>query len=152
VTFNVLYALFSSLSMLSLLPMLNIMFGKQEKILVKPVLHSSRIWADTSKIRFPITSRNIRPKTRSWLCCYFADHFAVFLKNLFNYFAMVHITVLRNGVLKDLRNILFKKIIELPISFYSKNAKAMSWRVCWAMWAKYRLRFFLFLSSSSVNR
>ena len=40
VTFNILYALFSSFSMLSLLPMLNIMFGKQEKVLVKPVLHS----------------------------------------------------------------------------------------------------------------
>ncbi len=36
---------------------------------------------------------------------------------------MVHITVLRNGVLKDLRNILFKKIIELPISFYSEKRK-----------------------------
>ena len=46
-----------------------------------------------------------------------------FLKNLFNYFAMVHITVLRNGVLKDLRNVLFKKIIELPISFYSEKRK-----------------------------
>ena len=41
IVFNILYALFSSLSMVSLMPMLNILFGKeQEKLYVKPVLNS----------------------------------------------------------------------------------------------------------------
>ncbi|EAP86608.1 ABC transporter, ATP-binding protein [Croceibacter atlanticus HTCC2559] len=45
------------------------------------------------------------------------------LKNLFSYFAMYFITFLRNGVLKDIRNTLYDKITELPISFYSEKRK-----------------------------
>jgi subfamily B ATP-binding cassette protein MsbA len=46
-----------------------------------------------------------------------------FLKNLFNYLAMYFITFLRNGVLKDLRNALYKKIVNLPISYFSEKRK-----------------------------
>ncbi|GGI57935.1 antibiotic ABC transporter ATP-binding protein [Winogradskyella haliclonae] len=46
-----------------------------------------------------------------------------FLKNLFNYLAMYFITFLRNGVLKDLRNDLYDKTLELPVSFYSEKRK-----------------------------
>ena len=45
------------------------------------------------------------------------------LKNAFNYFALFFITFLRNGILKDLRNDLFQKIIDLPISFFSEKKK-----------------------------
>lgn len=45
------------------------------------------------------------------------------LKNTFNYFALFFITFLRNGILKDLRNDLFQKIIDLPISFFSEKKK-----------------------------
>jgi subfamily B ATP-binding cassette protein MsbA len=46
-----------------------------------------------------------------------------FLKNISNYIAMYFITFLRNGVLKDLRNALYKKTIELPLSHYSEKRK-----------------------------
>ena len=46
-----------------------------------------------------------------------------FLKNIFNYLAMFFITFLRNGVLKDIRNDLYKKTVELPISFFSEKRK-----------------------------
>ena len=45
------------------------------------------------------------------------------LKNVFNYLAMFFITFLRNGVLKDLRNDLYDKVIRLPIAFYSEKRK-----------------------------
>nr|WP_248912379.1 ABC transporter ATP-binding protein [Gelidibacter algens] len=45
------------------------------------------------------------------------------LKNVFNYFAMYYITFLRNGVLKDIRNVLFGKIVTLPLAFYSEKSK-----------------------------
>ncbi|GGD85535.1 antibiotic ABC transporter ATP-binding protein [Planktosalinus lacus] len=45
------------------------------------------------------------------------------LKNLFNYLAMYFITFLRNGVLKDVRNAMYKKTIELPLSHYSEKRK-----------------------------
>ncbi|WP_430682190.1 ABC transporter ATP-binding protein [Maribacter halichondriae] len=45
------------------------------------------------------------------------------LKNLFNYLAMYFITFLRNGVLKDIRNAMYQKITDLPISYYSEKRK-----------------------------
>ena len=45
------------------------------------------------------------------------------LKNIFNYLAMYFITFLRNGVLKDLRNALYEKIVTLPVSFYTEKRK-----------------------------
>ncbi|NND88097.1 MAG: ABC transporter ATP-binding protein, partial [Flavobacteriaceae bacterium] len=45
------------------------------------------------------------------------------LKNLFGYLAMYFITFLRNGVLRDMRNDLYRKTIELPISYYSEKRK-----------------------------
>ncbi len=125
VTFNILYALFSSLSMLSLLPMLNIMFGKQEKIVVKPVLHSFLDLGSYLKdsLSYYVTKYSAEDPVMALMLVISLIISLFFLKNLFNYFAMVHITVLRNGVLKDLRNVLFKKIIELPISFYSEKRK-----------------------------
>jgi subfamily B ATP-binding cassette protein MsbA len=46
-----------------------------------------------------------------------------FIKNLFNYLASYHIMHLKNGVLKDLRQSMYDKIIELPISYYSEKRK-----------------------------
>jgi len=45
------------------------------------------------------------------------------LKNLFNYWAMYFITFLRNGILKDIRNALYKKSVELPLSYFSEKRK-----------------------------
>jgi subfamily B ATP-binding cassette protein MsbA len=125
VVFNVLYALFSSLSMVSLFPMLNILFGKEEKITVKPVLNSVSDFGGYLKdsLTYYATQFAGESPTKALLFVILLIITLFFLKNLFNYFAMVHITILRNGVLKDLRNVLFKKIIELPISFYSEKRK-----------------------------
>ena len=44
-------------------------------------------------------------------------------KNLFGYLAAQNMMYLRNGVLTDLRDVLYKKIVDLPISFYSQKRK-----------------------------
>jgi len=46
-----------------------------------------------------------------------------FLKNLSRYFAMFFIAPIRNGVVRDLRNQLFQKSLELPLSYYSEEKK-----------------------------
>ncbi|MGA9237536.1 ABC transporter ATP-binding protein, partial [Robiginitalea sp.] len=45
------------------------------------------------------------------------------LKNVFNYLAMYFITFLRNGILKDLRNAIYEKIVTLPVAYYSEKKK-----------------------------
>ena len=49
--------------------------------------------------------------------------FLFFLKNICNYLALFFITYLRNGILKDLRNALYDKIIALPLSYFSEEKK-----------------------------
>ncbi|MDP5096743.1 MAG: ABC transporter ATP-binding protein/permease, partial [Flavobacterium sp.] len=44
-------------------------------------------------------------------------------KNVFNYFASQHLTKVKNGVLRDLREKMYDKIISLPISYYSEKRK-----------------------------
>ena len=105
--FNILYALFSALSFAALMPMLNVLFEKDEQICVKPSYEGIAKLKD-----------------------YFMDYmnyqvtqFAEDDKNIFNYLAMYFITFLRNGVLKDVRNAMYKKITDLPISYYSEKRK-----------------------------
>ena len=125
VFFNILYALFSSLSMLSLLPMLNIMFGQQEKVTIKPTMNSILDLGSYLKdsLSYYITKYSAKDPVMALMIVISLIISLFFLKNVFIYLAMRNITVLRNGVLKDLRNVLFKKIIELPISFYSEKRK-----------------------------
>jgi subfamily B ATP-binding cassette protein MsbA len=45
------------------------------------------------------------------------------LKNLSDYLAMFFVTFLRNGVLRDMRNAMYKKTLDLPLSFFSEKRK-----------------------------
>jgi subfamily B ATP-binding cassette protein MsbA len=44
-------------------------------------------------------------------------------KNLFRYAALYYVTVLRTGVIRDLRRKIHKKTLELPLSYYSEQKK-----------------------------
>ncbi len=46
-----------------------------------------------------------------------------FLKNFFRYFALYYISVLRTGVVRDLRKKIHQKTLELPLSYYSEQRK-----------------------------
>jgi subfamily B ATP-binding cassette protein MsbA len=45
------------------------------------------------------------------------------LKNVSDYLAMFFITFLRNGILRDMRNAMYKKTLELPLAFFSEKRK-----------------------------
>ena len=45
------------------------------------------------------------------------------LKNLSDYLAMFFITFLRNGVLRDMRNAMYRKTLDLPLAFFSEKRK-----------------------------
>ena len=47
----------------------------------------------------------------------------VFLKNVCRYFGMFFMATIRNGVVKDLRNAMQKKVLSLPLSYYSSERK-----------------------------
>jgi len=49
--------------------------------------------------------------------------FSFFFKNLFGYLALFVMAKVRNGVLKDLRENTYKKLLVLPLSYYSEEKK-----------------------------
>ena len=124
---NVLYALFSALSFLTLIPMLNVLFGDSEKIYVKPV--SAGIEGLNKEylenyMNYLITTNTENVGPESTLTYMVLSVIIVFfLKNLFGYFARLFMVFLKNDVLKDLRNEMYQKIISLPISFFSQKRK-----------------------------
>lgn len=126
IVFNILYALFSTLSFIALIPMLDVLFKDAEKIETKPVYTS--IWkiGDFGKdyLYFYITKLSEENGPQYALLLVVTIIIITFLlKNLFNYLALNHLLLLKNGVLKDIRNKMFDKIIDLPVSYYSEKRK-----------------------------
>ena len=122
---NVFYAFFGTLSMISLFPMLKVLFGDSKPVLVKPV------WQGIGKITAFLEEYlnyfvTLKKAEGSEDVLIFMVAFVIgtfLLKNLFGYLAMFFITFLRNGVLKDMRNQLYDKITSLPLAFYSEKRK-----------------------------
>ena len=49
--------------------------------------------------------------------------FMVFLKTAFTYLGSLTMVVIRNNVVRDIRNKLYKKVVELPIGFFTEERK-----------------------------
>jgi subfamily B ATP-binding cassette protein MsbA len=126
VIFNVFYAFFSTVLMVSMIPTLDVLFKQTEDIIKKPEYTGI---ADISKfgqdyLAFYITKLNDDFGAQYALMLVVGIVIVTaLLKNIFNYLASFQITILRNGVLRDLREKLYSKIIHLPISYYSDQRK-----------------------------
>jgi subfamily B ATP-binding cassette protein MsbA len=123
---NIFYALFSTLAMLSLMPMINVLFGESEKITEKPVFTGFGEFLDFTEnyLNYVITKTTASEGPQQALLYMIVLIIGLFLlKNLFNYLALFFITFLRNGVLRDLRDEIYIKVITLPISYYSEKKK-----------------------------
>ncbi|MBZ0328308.1 MAG: ABC transporter ATP-binding protein/permease [Altibacter sp.] len=122
---NIFYALFGTLAMISLFPMLSVLFDNTKRLDIKPVwtgIADAKEYIENYLNYFVTQKAN--EGTDDVLIFMVILVIAMFLlKNLFSYLAMFFITFLRNGVLKDLRNDLYKKTIDLPVSFYSEKRK-----------------------------
>ncbi|MDG1953347.1 MAG: ABC transporter ATP-binding protein [Polaribacter sp.] len=126
VLFNILYAIFNVLSVLAFIPVLNILFKQENKILTKPVYTGiQNIGVYTKDNFYYFISQKIELEgtvsTLLFICVITFGLF--FLKNLFRYLASYVLVFLRNGTVKDLRDALYHKIVELPISYFNKKKK-----------------------------
>jgi subfamily B ATP-binding cassette protein MsbA len=112
--------------MLTLFPVLQVLFGKTEKEYTQPVYSGIGHLKEyaTNYLNYKISILTKDENTE--LVLLFVVTMVIttfFIKNLFNYLASYHIMHLKNGVLKDLRRSMYAKIIELPISYYSEKRK-----------------------------
>ncbi|WP_223034974.1 ABC transporter ATP-binding protein [Hanstruepera marina] len=126
VLFNLLYALFSSLAFVSLIPMLNVLFDKTT------IVRKAPVWTGIGDIKdygenllnYKVSGYLQDGNAQMALVIVIAIVISTFiLKNLFGYLAMQHVMFLKNGVLTALRKDMYNKIIQLPLGFYSKRQK-----------------------------
>lgn len=124
--FNILYALFSTLSFVAIIPVLQVIFSNQRPALSEPVyqgITSMKAYAE-EYLNFLLVDNINRHGEFKVLMFMIGVIIVVFLlKNLSNYLAMYYSTFLRNGVLKDLRNSLYSKVVQFPLAFYSEKRK-----------------------------
>jgi ATP-binding cassette, subfamily B, bacterial MsbA len=122
---NIFYALFSTLSFLALIPVIQILFDKTKRVAVEPE------WAGLGSLKdyvidyfnFQVTRRVNEDEVTALLFVCGVVVILFFLKNLFGYLAAFFITFLRNGVLRDVRDAIYDKILALPVSYFSEKRK-----------------------------
>lgn len=126
---NVFYALFSTLSFVAFIPMLNILFKQDNPVDTKPIydaaegLSGYKDYLEQS-LNFFLNQQienNGHAAALGYICL--AIIILFFLKNIANYAALFFITFLRNGVIKDIRNAMYDKLVTLPISYFTEKRK-----------------------------
>ena len=126
VVFNILYAIFNVLSVLAFIPVLGILFGTEQKVSVVPVYKGiTGIGTYLKESFYFFISNKIENEgainVLLFICLLTFGLF--FFKNLFRYLASFVLSYLRNGMVKDLRDTLYHKIVELPISYFTEKRK-----------------------------
>ncbi|UAM96795.1 ABC transporter ATP-binding protein/permease [Polaribacter litorisediminis] len=126
ILFNILYAIFNVLSVLAFIPVLRILFSTEKKVISKPIyqgINGLGSYLENS-FNYFISQKIINDgevNVLLFICLLSLSLF--FFKNLFRYLASYVITFLRTGIVKDLRDKLYEKIVALPIAYFSEKRK-----------------------------
>ena len=121
--FNILAIIFSLFSFSMVVPFLNLLFNPSNLVTVKP-----EFALDTDSL-LQLLNYYVSMGIEKWgtgtalilICALLVVAF--FLRNITAYFALYFMVGARAGTIKDIRNDLYKKIMILPLSFYSKHKK-----------------------------
>ena len=122
---NIFYALFGTLSMISLFPMLKVLFNQTESLTTKPVWIGVNDIANYAEnyLNYFVTIKKTEGSNDVLIFMVSIIIITFLLKNIFNYLSMFFITFLKNGVIKDFRNDIYNKIVKLSMSYYSEKKK-----------------------------
>jgi subfamily B ATP-binding cassette protein MsbA len=124
---NIFYALFSTLSFISLIPMLSVLLKETKAITEKPIWKEGVTGMKDYFMDYSNYFITLKTEQEGEIYVLTAMVSLVivmfFLKNIFNYLALYFITFLRNGVLRDIRNKLYSKTVYLPLNYFSEKRK-----------------------------
>lgn len=131
VIFNILFAIFNAVSLTLAIPFLKLLFEETNPkeigltLLKGPpeFILSADYIKDVSNYYITALIVEEGGKMKALIIICFIVFIMTFFKNLFRYLAMFFIAPIRNGVVRDLRNKMYKKSMELPLSYYSEEKK-----------------------------
>jgi ATP-binding cassette, subfamily B, bacterial MsbA len=123
VAFNVLSVLFNLFSLAMIIPFLQLLFDKTKLVYEAPELSLS---TESITDFFNYTISQIIIDYGEINALMFISVVVVvmfFLKNLSRYLAMFFMAPLRNGVVQDIRNDIYNRILILPLAYFSDQRK-----------------------------
>nr|WP_319510163.1 ABC transporter ATP-binding protein [uncultured Draconibacterium sp.] len=123
IIYNILGALFGTFSFAMLIPALDILFQTKELV--------------TEKVEWAFTADSITNNVNYYISSFIIEHgqqdallliglilvIATLFKVGFTYLADFVLIALRNGVVYDIRSLIYKKIIGLPLGYFSEERK-----------------------------
>lgn len=123
IVFNILAIVFSLFSFSMIVPFLNLLFNPENLTTVKPefALDTDTLLAMLDYYVSYIIILKGQSTALIFICLLLV--IAFFLRNITTYFALYFMVGARAGTIKDIRNDLYRKIMILPLSFYSHHKK-----------------------------
>jgi subfamily B ATP-binding cassette protein MsbA len=124
---NLLSVLFSLVSLTMIIPFLQLLFDKN--INAETVIPTLPAFSFSVKYFIDLFNHHFinvivtygKIDALLFICFLVAGIFL--MKNLFRYGALFFLSPVRNGVVKDIRNELFQKLLSLPLAFYANEKK-----------------------------
>jgi subfamily B ATP-binding cassette protein MsbA len=120
---NIFTIVFSLLNFALLIPFLNLLFGVNDLVTVKPEFNLSTqgLLEYLNYYISQIIIDNGKIEALVFICVIIL--FAFFMRNLSRFFAMYFMAGVRVGAIKGIRNDIYKKMLILPVSFYTRHKK-----------------------------
>ncbi len=106
-----------------IIPFLRVLFGQEEVVTVKPEFHFSGNVFNEWINYYLGQVIDLYGKQDALLVVSGFVVLMILLKNILFYFAKFVMVPVRNGVIRDMRNQIYKKILELPFSYFSEERK-----------------------------
>lgn len=123
VLFNILSVVFSLFSLTMIIPFLQLLFDQTKLVREAP---DFAINTDAILDYFNYLISKIIIEKGEVDALLFISLIVValfFIKNLFRYLAMYYLAPLRNGVVQDIRNNIYRRILILPLAYFSEQRK-----------------------------
>ncbi|KAA3624357.1 MAG: ABC transporter ATP-binding protein, partial [Bacteroidetes bacterium] len=119
---NILTAVFTALSAPVVIPFFQILLGTEDLVLERPDF-SEGISDLLPLLQYEFSQMILESRENALFYACLIIVVVFFLKNVFLYLSMVFMAPVRNGITRDLRNQIFGKILNLPLSFFSEERK-----------------------------
>ncbi len=118
--FNILNAIFSLFTFLSVVPFLYVLFDVNQGGSA-PISQAKGLWAQFKDLLNAAIVEQGKPQVLLLMCVFIVV--LALLKNAVNYISLLSIARIRTGVSRDIRKKMYQKVLRLQLAFFSNERK-----------------------------